>query len=84
MKWTVRIDPAYAEYSMSCYVERERAEYIATVKRGTKGEVGPTKAAAALHGLKLVDLCCKGVNMPMGDEPQQWYGMLPPGRMHLW
>ena len=84
LKCTIRIDPAYAENNMPSYVERQRAAYIATVKRATKGEVGPARAAAALHGLKLVDLCCKGVNMPMGDEPQQWYGMLPPDRMHLW
>jgi len=22
--------------------------------------------------------------MPMGDQPNKWYGMIPPDRMHLW
>jgi hypothetical protein len=71
-------------YADRCYVttERTRDEMMSRIE--TADRIGEAKQALTDNGIIQGRLCCEKLGLRMGDSPQQWYGLFPSDRMHLW
>ena len=64
--------------------ESFRKQQMRVIAARARGTVQTARDALTNAGLCNVALGCAEIDMPMGDHPSKWYGMIPPDRMHLW
>jgi hypothetical protein len=62
--------------------ERKRNELMTRIE--TKDGIGEAQNELTENGITQGRLCCEQLGLRMGDAPQQWYGLFPSDRMHLW
>ena len=64
--------------------ERFRKKTMRIIEQRARGMVQQARDDLKSAGLCDVALGCTDIDMPMGDQLNKWYGMIPPDRMHLW